>query len=196
MDEAEIVLILKDLPRFDAKDGGFWDASRKLRVFAKSNPSLGEFILARFFEYLIRTNAKVACSASIELRSALEDGVLSIDTVMGILERWEKDPVPSIDPNFGACVYEHLIVDERFAARFHKWKDDQLLRKRYIEVGFALPAEQEIELYEWALGVNESDAISAALQVFGSDRKFKKKTHEKRWTKILDAILFDKKSKC
>jgi len=188
MGSLDIRAALQNLPNLDSNGPEIWDVFRWARIYAKTNTDIGGPCLALILEYLIRTNAKAASVASIELLYALESNLLPIKTVMGILERWEKHPVDTIDPNLGASIYEHLIADERYSKDFNVWRNDSALRKRVIEVGYALAMKEEIELYEWALKLGETEAVAESLSVFGSKRTIKSKSYQKRWKAVLNEI--------
>ena len=134
-----------------------------LRRLAERAPVRAGPLMQVVAECLLRLNPTACGYAGIFLRECFEGNLISIEDMFGLLERWERNPVVGFSANLGATVYEHFLVSSILKQRFEKWKEDPVLRGRFIEVGFCLPAAEQLDLYEWALDIGETNAVVSSI---------------------------------
>jgi hypothetical protein len=144
-------------------------------------------------EFLLRASKFWCGNAGIFLHECLLDRLISPEEALNILERWERHPVEGFDPNLGANIYEHLFDHGPMQNAFEKWKNDPILRKQYISSAHALPENEGLDVYEWALHIGEKSSVGSSLEALQRDPVPKNTRFKPRWDKILAAV-HDKKN--
>lgn len=146
-------------------------------------------ILVLYIDCLLRMRPDSCVFVGRILREWIACKVMRYEIALEIVANWERYPVLGFDPNLGASFYEHLAGREESLKLFLKWKDDKYLRKRLIEVAYAMPINQELDLYEFALSVGEHDSVKSSIETFIRVRKAPDDPLTRaRFSKILEAV--------